>query len=187
MRGCSSFPERLQDPSSDLASLGHLLPQGEKVFVARDPPMLRYYLNRLLIGLGMLLALSVLIFVLLRLAPGDPVDAYINPNVPMSQEEMAATRARLGLDSRCRCNIWPGCGRPCAAISAIPCKRNGATVLGLIGERIGPTLLLMGAAIVIAIVVGIATGIIGAVRPQLGRPTSACPSAPSSASRARPS
>ena len=38
--------------------------------------MLRYSLRRLLIGVGMLFALSVLIFVMLRLTPGDPIDAY---------------------------------------------------------------------------------------------------------------
>lgn len=47
--------------------------------------MLRYCLHRLLIGLGMLLALTILIFVLLQLTPGDPIDAYINPNVAMTQ------------------------------------------------------------------------------------------------------
>ncbi|EHR27743.1 hypothetical protein P053_01428 [Brucella abortus 01-4165] len=30
----------------------------------------------------MLLALTILIFVLLQLTPGDPIDAYINPNAP---------------------------------------------------------------------------------------------------------
>lgn len=43
--------------------------------------MLRYCLHRLLIGLGMLLALTILIFVLLQLTPGDPIDAYINPKI----------------------------------------------------------------------------------------------------------
>lgn len=126
--------------------------------------MLRYYLNRLLVGLGMLLALSLLVFVLLRLAPGDPVDAYINPNVSMSQEEMAATRARLGLDKPLPVQYLAWLGNALRGDLGYSLQANGATVLGLIGERIGPTLLLMGAAIVIAIAVGIATGIIGAVR-----------------------
>ena len=46
----------------------------------------------------MLLALSVLIFILLRLTPGDPIDAYIDPNIPMSPEQLAELRSQLGLD-----------------------------------------------------------------------------------------
>ncbi|TKB29758.1 MAG: ABC transporter permease, partial [Mesorhizobium sp.] len=44
--------------------------------------MLSFISRRSATGLLMLVALSVLIFILLRLAPGDPIDAYINPSVP---------------------------------------------------------------------------------------------------------
>ncbi|TJW46248.1 MAG: ABC transporter permease, partial [Mesorhizobium sp.] len=46
--------------------------------------MLSFIARRSATGLLMLVALSVLIFILLRLAPGDPIDAYINPSTPMS-------------------------------------------------------------------------------------------------------
>ena len=63
--------------------------------------MLHYSLRRLMIGAGMLVALSMLIFLLLRLTPGDPIDAYIDPNIPMSPEQLADTaqpaRARPAL------------------------------------------------------------------------------------------
>lgn len=126
--------------------------------------MLRYYLNRLLVGAAMLVALSLLVFVLLRLAPGDPIDAYINPNVAMSQEEMAAVRARLGLDQPLPVQYAAWLANAVRGDLGFSLQRNGDTVLGLIGERIGPTLLLMGAGLAIAIVVGIATGIVGAIR-----------------------
>src|SRR3546814_3559545 len=63
-----------------------------------DLAMLTYIARRIGIGLLMLIALSVLVFVLLRLAPGDAIDAYINPAAPLSMDELAALRARLGLD-----------------------------------------------------------------------------------------
>ncbi len=126
--------------------------------------MLRYYLNRLLVGAAMLVALSLLVFVLLRLAPGDPIDAYINPNVAMSQEEMAAVRAKLGLDQPLPVQYAAWLANAVRGDLGFSLQRNGDTVLGLIGERIGPTLLLMGAGLAIAIVVGIATGIVGAIR-----------------------
>jgi len=126
--------------------------------------MLNYCLRRLLVGFGMLVALSLLIFILLRLAPGDPIDAYINPNVAMSQEEMAAVRTRLGLDRPLPVQYAAWLASALKGDLGFSLQRNGETVLGLIADRIGPTLLLMGAGLVIAIVLGIATGIIGAVR-----------------------
>jgi len=126
--------------------------------------MLNYCLRRLLVGFGMLVALSLLIFILLRLAPGDPIDAYINPNVAMSQEEMAAVRTRLGLDRPLPVQYAAWLVSALKGDLGFSLQRNGETVLGLIADRIGPTLLLMGAGLVIAIVLGIATGIIGAVR-----------------------
>ena len=55
--------------------------------------MLRYAFHRLAIGAGMLLALTVLIFVLLQLTPGDPIDAYVDPNVALSQAELSQINA----------------------------------------------------------------------------------------------
>src|SRR3546814_19172401 len=54
--------------------------------------MLNYCLRRLAMGLVMLVALSILIFILLRLAPGDPVAAYINPSVATSQAPTSEAR-----------------------------------------------------------------------------------------------
>ena len=62
------------------------------------PPQVKYIIKRLLAGVAMLLGLSVLVFLLLRAAPGDPVDAYINPSAAMSPQDLAALRTRFGLD-----------------------------------------------------------------------------------------
>ncbi|KQY15086.1 peptide permease [Rhizobium sp. Root73] len=126
--------------------------------------MLRYCLHRLLIGLGMLLALTVLIFVLLQLTPGDPIDAYIDPNVAMSKEAMDALRAQLGLNQPLPAQYLAWLSQAVQGNLGHSLQRFNETVAGLIVSRIGPTLLLMGAGLVIAIVIGIASGIISAVR-----------------------
>ncbi len=126
--------------------------------------MLRYCLHRLLIGLGMLLALTILIFVLLQLTPGDPIDAYINPNVAMTQAEMDALRAQLGLDRPLPVQYLAWLGQAVQGNLGHSLQRFNQTVSGLIASRIGPTLLLMAAGLAIAIVIGITTGIISAVR-----------------------
>ncbi|ANH08351.1 ABC transporter permease [Shinella yambaruensis] len=126
--------------------------------------MLRYCLHRLLVGLAMLLALTVLIFTLLQLTPGDPIDAYIDPNVAMTKEAMDALRARLGLDQPLPVQYLAWLSQAAQGNLGHSLQRFNETVSGLILSRIGPTLLLMGAGLSIAIVIGIASGILSAVR-----------------------
>lgn len=126
--------------------------------------MLRYSLRRLLIGVGMLLALSVLIFIMLRLTPGDPIDAYIDPNVPMSSSDLAELRVTLGLDQPLPLQYVAWLGQALTGNLGYSIKRPDQPVLGLVLSRVGPTVLLMGSAIAIAIIAGIATGIVSAVR-----------------------
>ena len=59
--------------------------------------MLRYVLNRLLLMLPTLFGVAVLVFFLLRLAPGDPVQMMLE-GANVSREVADAERARLGLD-----------------------------------------------------------------------------------------
>ncbi|MGY5811086.1 ABC transporter permease [Rhizobium sp. LEGMi198b] len=126
--------------------------------------MLRYSLRRLAIGVGMLIALSMLIFLLLRLTPGDPIDAYIDPNVPMSPADLANLRRSLGLDRPLPLQYLGWLQNALTGNLGYSIKRLDQPVLGLVLSRIGPTVLLMGSALVIAIIAGIAVGLFSAVR-----------------------
>ena len=112
----------------------------------------------------MVLALSVLVFILLRLAPGDPIDAYVNPASPLSPDAMQALRDRLGLDAPLPVQYFGWLRAALAGDLGYSIQRVGVPVLPLVMERIGPTLLLMAAGLAIAIVVGVSAGIISAVR-----------------------
>jgi peptide/nickel transport system permease protein len=126
--------------------------------------MLTFTLRRLAIGLLMLIALSMLVFLLLRLAPGDPIDAYIDPNISVSQAELAAIRSRLGLDQPLPVQYLIWLGSALAGDLGYSFQRSGVRVLPLLIERIGPTLLLMAAGLALSIIIGISTGILSAVR-----------------------
>lgn len=125
---------------------------------------LRYGLARLAAGAAMLLALSVLVFVLLRLAPGDPVDAYVNPSVAISPADMAALRARLGLDQPLPVQYLAWLAQALRGDLGYSLQGSGEPVLRLVLSGLGPTVLLMGAGLLIAIVLGIAGGVVGAIR-----------------------
>ncbi|MDF7758339.1 nickel ABC transporter permease subunit NikB [Kosakonia cowanii] len=61
--------------------------------------MSRYVIKRLLLLIPMILAASVVIFLLLRLGTGDPALDYLRlSNLPPTPEMIAATRVALGLD-----------------------------------------------------------------------------------------
>ncbi|PSH55386.1 ABC transporter permease [Phyllobacterium endophyticum] len=126
--------------------------------------MLQYSFRRLLVGVGMLLALSMLIFILLRLTPGDPIDAYIDPNIPMSPEQLAQLRSQLGLDKPLPAQYLAWLQQAISGNLGYSIKRQDQPVLDLVLSRIGPTVLLMGSALLIAIVTGIVTGVVSAVR-----------------------
>jgi peptide/nickel transport system permease protein len=58
--------------------------------------MLRHLTRRAVIGLGLVLAVASLTFLLLSLAPGDPARFWVGPGA--GEAELAATRRALGLD-----------------------------------------------------------------------------------------
>ncbi|MDK9364548.1 nickel ABC transporter permease subunit NikB [Lelliottia wanjuensis] len=61
--------------------------------------MLRYILRRVLLLIPMILAASVIIFLMLRLGTGDPALDYLRlSNLPPTPEMVASTRVMLGLD-----------------------------------------------------------------------------------------
>lgn len=62
--------------------------------------MTSYIARRLLLVLPLLLGITVITFVIINLAPGDPITAMINPQEMhiMSAAQLAAARHRLGLD-----------------------------------------------------------------------------------------
>src|SRR5690606_16389037 len=59
-------------------------------------PLLRLFGRRLLMTIPLLLAISVLVFILLELMPGDP--ARNQAGMDASEEQVEAVRQRMGLD-----------------------------------------------------------------------------------------
>ncbi|MBN1562526.1 MAG: ABC transporter permease, partial [Anaerolineae bacterium] len=61
--------------------------------------MTRFLLRRIVQMIPLLIGISILAFLIIRLAPGDPTSVYIDPNKPPpSEEDLARLRADLGLD-----------------------------------------------------------------------------------------
>ena len=122
-----------------------------------------YLLRRLLIALPSLLGISVVLFTVLALAPGDPFSELVtNPNVPPEVRE--ALRAKFGLDDP----IWQRYFRWLWAMlhgdwgfSFI----SRVDVDTLIWQRVPVTLAVIGASQLLALAVALPVGIYAATRP----------------------
>jgi len=105
----------------------------------------------------MLFFISLVSFLLVKLAPGDPVQAYITPR--MSPEDIERIRHSLGLDKPMFMQylLWlKNVLQGDLGYSLIYHR----PVLTMIAERIPATLGLMGASLVLAIVVAIPLGLL---------------------------
>ena len=126
--------------------------------------MLPYVLRRLAGAVAMMVAISIVMFGLLRLTPGDPVAAYMDPAAPMSAADVQALRHRLGLDQSLPVQYLAWAGQALHGDFGYSTQHERAPVARLIAERTGPTLLLMGAGLFFGTVIGIGCGVVAAVR-----------------------
>jgi peptide/nickel transport system permease protein len=122
-----------------------------------------YILRRLLIALPSLLGISVVLFTVLALAPGDPFEELAtNPNVPAEVKQML--RQKFGLDDP----VWQRYFRWLAAMlqgdwgfSFI----SRVDVDQLIMGRVPVTLAVIGASQLLALMIALPVGVYSAVRP----------------------
>ena len=124
--------------------------------------MAPYLLNRLLQSLILLALVSVIGFGVLHLAPGGPLSQFAL--VPgMTQEQLARISHEMGLDRPLPLQYWEWVSRLMTGDWGHS-YRDNQPVLGIIAGRLPATFELMLTAIAIAVVLGIAIGVLGAIR-----------------------
>jgi peptide/nickel transport system permease protein len=118
-------------------------------------------LQRLFDTLLTLLLVAGLVFALIHLIPGDPVDVMLGESAHAADRE--ALRARLGLDQplwQQLANFYGGLARGDLGVSL----HQGRPVLAVIGERLPATLELAAAALAFALLMSLPLGVIAARR-----------------------
>jgi len=125
--------------------------------------MSKYFVRRLLISIPALLGISLVLFTVLALAPGDPFEELAtNPNVPA--EVRANLRTQFGLDD-------PIAVRYVRWVTAMAKGDWGFSftsrvdVSTLIMQRLPTTLFVLGTAQLLGLLVALPIGIYSAVRP----------------------
>ena len=123
--------------------------------------MFQFVVKRLLLAIPTLLGVTILTFVLLHLAPGNLAQTLAGENAAPAQVERITRE--LGLDRPLyeQYGVW--LGKLTHGDLGFSYRRQ-APVASLIAERIGRTLLLMGSALLLSILIAVPLGVYQAYR-----------------------
>jgi peptide/nickel transport system permease protein len=127
--------------------------------------MAHYMARRLIQAIPILIGVSVIVFLIVYAAPGDPTDRFRTPRVP--PEQIEALIRSYGLDkplpeqylawATTFFQVWNSEAWGYSFVDGLP-------VLEKVARRLPPTILLMGTALIVTIIFAIPIGIIAAVR-----------------------
>jgi len=126
----------------------------------------RYLAQRALALVPIFLLMTVIVFLLIRLVPGDPIDVMYGAE-GMDATRREALRQELGLDQPVVMQYVRWLGRALTGDLGNSYKAQ-RTVVELIGQRLPATLLLSFAALLVSVIIAIPLGIIAAVRRNTG-------------------
>lgn len=128
----------------------------------KDSSLWRYTLKRFLQAIPLVLGVALVNFILIQLAPGDPVTVLVG-DYPAPPEYIQQVRAEFGLDKP----LWE---RALLYLGSLLRGNlgfsfaNRQNVSDLILQRLGPTLLLTMSALLFAILIGLLLGMVAALR-----------------------
>jgi peptide/nickel transport system permease protein len=125
-----------------------------------------YVIRRLILAIVVLLIVTLMVFFVMRLLPGDPLVLYISDNADidaMSPEAMAKLKAEFGLDKPTMVQYvnWV------KGLTRLDFGKSiywNVPVSQLLLERVPITLYLGAIATVLGLVLGVSLGILAAVR-----------------------
>jgi peptide/nickel transport system permease protein len=124
--------------------------------------MLAYVIQRLIQSIAVIFVVSVIGFTLLHLAPGGPLAVYAL-STAMRAEDVARIEHEMGLDLPLPLQYVRWAGGLLRGDWGVS-YRDNRPVLADVWARLPATLELMGTALVLAAIVGVGIGILGALR-----------------------
>lgn len=127
--------------------------------------MLKFIARRLIINIPVLFLITAISFTFISLAPGDAATFLINPDLAllMGPDWVAQQRAVMGLDQPIPARYVRWLGAVLRGNLGYSTSTN-QPVAALIGERMVPTLELMGIAMAVGLIVAIPVGILSALK-----------------------
>ncbi len=129
----------------------------------RSVGRLDFVARRLLKSVAILLAIVVMNFLLIRLAPGDPASVIAGEAGAADEKYIAQLREQFGLDQPLTTQLAVYVGNV-VRFDLGYSYRNQRTVADMVGERLPATLLLTVTAFVVALGLGVGLGVMAATR-----------------------
>lgn len=126
--------------------------------------MFKYILKRLLYAIPVFLGITFVVYVLINLAPGGPLGILASSG-EMSFSDLEAMKISLGLNKPIVIRYFLWLGDLFQGELGIS-YRTSQEVSMMISQRIMPSLMLTGAGIIGAILIGVPLGIVSACRPN---------------------
>ena len=123
--------------------------------------MLQYIRTRLFAMVPVLVGMSVLVFVMMRLIPGDAAVVFLGTKP--TPEAIEAFRHKVGLDKPMYVQYFDWIGRLARGDLGISIT-NGADIRHELGARLPVTVELTALAILIAVLISVPLGVIAALR-----------------------
>ncbi len=126
--------------------------------------MWAYMARRVLFLIPLLLGLSIVMFTLIHLAPGDPALALMSPQAAANPEYLDQVRRNLGLDRPLPVQYLVWLGNILQGDFGTAYTYGNISVLELIGSRFWGTVQLQSIALFLGIAIAIPVGIVSATR-----------------------
>ncbi len=123
--------------------------------------MSRYLLNRLIGLIAVMFIVATIVFVIIRVTPGDPAAVMLGPEA--SQQDISALRARLGLDQPLPVQYLTWLGQLARGDLGQSIFLN-KPVLSALADRAEPTFWLTLMSLLIASAIALPVGILSAVK-----------------------
>jgi peptide/nickel transport system permease protein len=127
--------------------------------------ILRIVAERIVYGIGLLVAVLVLNFFLIRMAPGDPVQFLIGEMGGASEQFIRDIRLSYGLDRPLLEQLGIYLWRAAQGDLGRSFYYN-SPVLDLFMSRVGPTVLLIATATIVSLVAGTVLGVLSSRKPE---------------------
>lgn len=129
--------------------------------------MRQYALKRIALIVPTVLLVTVIVFAVMRLIPGDPALVILSDgDASFTQEELDALRKELGTDRPIPVQYIEWIGGLAKGDLGDSIWRTGRPVWDLLGPRVPRTLQLAVMAIIIAVVIAVPLGVLSAIKPD---------------------
>lgn len=124
--------------------------------------MLKYIIKRIIKAIPLLILITIISFLIINLAPGDPVRMFINPE-QMGRVDVETIRHNFGLDKPLYIRYFVWLGGMLKGDFGVSFFRQ-RPVIDLLMEALPNTVVLSLAAVIISVIVAIPAGIVSAIK-----------------------